>query len=118
MLDMTHVRPNVEFALIVGDSPGVPLKADMVVFLREVEKRGSLNAAAKCLHVSYPRSLSTLKQLEDALGASLVQRVRPDGSRLTEDGRSLLELFERAERQTQLFSRGVIPVILREMADE
>ena len=99
MIDAKQVRPKIDFVLLCGEYPGAELKAEMVSFLREVEKRGSLNAASKVLHVSYPRSLSTLKQLEDSLGTTLVERVRPDGSRLTADGRHLLELFEQSQQQ-------------------
>lgn len=108
MIDAKQIRPKIDFTLLCGEYPDAELKAEMVSFLREVEKRGSLNAASKVLHMSYPRSLSILKQLEDSLGTTLVERVRPDGSRLTDDGRRLLDIFEQSQQQMVRYANEAV----------
>jgi DNA-binding transcriptional LysR family regulator len=51
---------------------------------------GSITAAARALHVSQPAVSKQLADLEDALGARLVDRL-PRGVRLTTAGRTLVE---------------------------
>lgn len=57
--------------------------------LDEIERRGSLGAAARALGVSQPAATLLLRDLETALGATLVERDRR-GARLTSPGRHAL----------------------------
>jgi molybdate transport system regulatory protein len=83
----THLR--------VGD---VTVDERDVALLTAVDREGSLSAAADALERSYSRAHKRLGALDDALGA-LVERERGGegggGSRLTENGRSLVARFAR-----------------------
>jgi len=76
---------------IIGDGKWQILKA--------IEKHGSLTAATKALGITYRRTWSDLKKIEDYLGFALIEKVR--GGRnggqttLTKKGRSLINAFDK-----------------------
>lgn len=78
-------------------------RADM---LRAVNREGSINAAAKRLKMSFRGMWARIKATEDRLGLKLVMTDGQAsggrrGSRLTDEARELIELFE------QLNTRGM-----------
>lgn len=66
--------------------------------LREVEKTGSLRAAALSMGMAYTKALRILKRAERAVGHPLTSRCTGGkdggGSRLTPQGKELLEKYE------------------------
>ena len=65
--------------------------------MRYVEETGSLNKAAKKMDMAYSKAWRIVKNTSEALGCELVQSVRPKGSVLTEEGKMLLELYDKME---------------------
>ena len=65
--------------------------------MRNVEETGSLNQAAKKMDMAYSKAWRILKNTSEALGCELVSSVRPKGSVLTEEGKMLLELYDKME---------------------
>ena len=65
--------------------------------MKNIEETGSLNKAAKAMDMAYSKAWRILKNTSEALGCELVQSVRPRGSVLTEEGKMLLELYEKME---------------------
>ena len=63
--------------------------------LREVEKTGSIRRASENLGLTYKRAFSQIKGMEDRLGYRVLERKRGKGAVLTEEGRRLLEEYER-----------------------
>ncbi len=63
--------------------------------LREVEKTGSIRRASENLGLTYKRAFSQIKGMEERLGYRVLERRRGKGAVLTEEGRRLLEEFER-----------------------
>lgn len=86
-----------EAHLLVGD---IAFRSSDAALLREIDERGSLNAAATALGRSYSRAHARLAELEGALGP-LVDRHRggPEGggSELTDAARDLLARFARLQ---------------------
>ncbi|TQF17272.1 LysR family transcriptional regulator [Myxococcus llanfairpwllgwyngyllgogerychwyrndrobwllllantysiliogogogochensis] len=83
-----------------------------LLLLSALEEVGSLNAAARKLHLS-PSALSQqLRELEDRLGGALFHRqwrrlvLTAAGQRLTEAARSVLGELTRAEAETRELLRG------------
>ncbi len=76
---------------IIGDGKWQILKA--------IDKHGSLTAATKALGITYRRTWSDLKKIEDYLGFALIEKVRggKNGGQttLTEKGRSLIKAFDK-----------------------
>ena len=89
--------PGFEAQLREGETVFSKRDAELLEAIRE---EGSLNKAAEALGRSYSRSQKRLGELEAAFG-SLVERTRGGpgggGSQVTEDGKRLLERFERLE---------------------
>ncbi len=63
--------------------------------LREVEKTGSIRRASENLGLTYKRAFSQIKGMEERLGYRVLERRRGKGAVLTEEGRRLLEEYER-----------------------
>lgn len=66
--------------------------------LRGVEQTGSLRAAAISMGMAYSKALKLIRNAENALGVSLIQRSAGGkdggGSRLTEEGKEWLQRYE------------------------
>ncbi|MDD5712361.1 MAG: LysR family transcriptional regulator [Smithellaceae bacterium] len=72
--------------------------------LKAIEECHSLNAAAKKLKMSYRAAWGRLRASEQRLGVKLVEvPCQGDGMRLTNEGRALLNFFERLEADTETF---------------
>ena len=65
--------------------------------MRHVEETGSLNQAAKKMDMAYSKAWRIMKNTSEALGCELLESVCPKGSVLTEEGKMLLELYDKME---------------------
>jgi LysR family transcriptional regulator, regulator for metE and metH len=88
------------------------LETRHLLLLAALDERGSLNAAARKLHVS-PSALSQqLRDLEERLGGALFRRqwrrlsLTRAGRRLTDSAHAVLRELERAESETRELLRG------------
>jgi len=86
-----------------------------VRLLRLIDETGSLSDAAAAMDLSYRRAWGKLKEIEQNLGVKLVDTsvggAGGGGSRLTAEGRRLVECFERfraaaADDLSDAFSRA------------
>jgi molybdate transport system regulatory protein len=70
-----------------------------VRLLRLVDETGSLSEAAAQMHLSYRRAWGKLREIEQNLGVKLVDSAvggpGGGGSRLTDEGRRLIDLYDR-----------------------
>ncbi len=66
--------------------------------LREIEKQGSIAAAARQIGLSYKKAWKYIKSIEERLGKKLVETQKGGkkggGSKLTQDAKELLEQFD------------------------
>lgn len=67
--------------------------------LHGVEEYHSLNLSAKHMGMAYSKAWKIVKLAEETLGIQLLYRMGKNGSRLTEEGARLLEVYEEAERE-------------------
>lgn len=67
--------------------------------LHGVEQYHSLNLSAKYMGMAYSKAWKIIRLSEETLGIQLLYRMGKNGSRLTEEGRSLLEVYEKAEQE-------------------
>lgn len=99
---MRHVEVRSKVWL---EEKGSPLMgAGRAELLRAVERTGSINAAAKELEMDYRRAWGLIDSMENRLNFRLVVRQRGGSARgtsLTAEGRRLLGLYERLQRQSQ-----------------
>jgi molybdate transport system regulatory protein len=62
--------------------------------LEKIEKMGSMNKAAKLMKMSYKGLWSKIKATEAYLNMRIVETDRKEGTRLTREGRELLEKYQ------------------------
>lgn len=120
---MNETRGRGRTALIEGDTE---FDARDAALLRTIHRTGSVAGAASELERSRSRALSRIETLEAAFGA-LVERHRGGstggGSRLTENGRELLDRFDRLDvalaataRVPETVLRGTVVTVDGELA--
>ena len=61
--------------------------------LETIDKTGSINQTAKIMKMSYKGAWSKLKATEEYLKSRIVYTDRKEGTRLTKEGRELLEKY-------------------------
>jgi molybdate transport system regulatory protein len=70
-----------------------------VQLLRHIDEAGSLAEAAERMQLSYRRAWGKVREIEQNMGVKLVESAAGGpgggGSRLTEQGRRLVELYDR-----------------------
>jgi molybdate transport system regulatory protein len=73
--------------------------------LKKIEENGSLSQSAKELGITYKKAWSYLRNMEDRLGATLVEKrvggKGGGGSRLTDKGKALIEKYDQLLAGTQ-----------------
>ena len=89
--------PTIRLHLWLDTEDGVFFGSGRAQLLEEIERHGSLKAAAEAMGISYRAAWGKLKQTEAVLGVRLVQTrgSNKSGFALTEDGRMLMDLFRR-----------------------
>ena len=63
-----------------------------------VEETGSLNKACKKIGMAYSKAWQIIRDTEQSLGVTLLDRQGAHGSVLTEEAKALLKAFHEAER--------------------
>ncbi len=86
--------------------------------LKAIEKHSSLSKAARELGMSYRFAWMYINRMESASGIKVVKRERGgrEGGRmiLTEEGKKLLEIYERAEKAVEEKLKEVAEVLQNE----
>lgn len=107
-MDKLAISSRVDIELLCGDADdNAVLNSRIVTVLKEIDRVGSVNKATKNLNMGYSHTLYAIDGIEKALGASIVKRVRPRGSTLTEEGRWLIALFEDTSSRIQGFAEQI-----------
>ncbi len=78
--------------------------ADLCLGVREL---GSLNAAAKSMHMAYSKAWRIIKETEAALGTQLLNRDGAHGSTLTEVGDKLLNTYLEVDKEIAKYAEGL-----------
>jgi molybdate transport system regulatory protein len=73
----------------------------IATLMRGVSEYGSLNSAAKHIHMAYSKAWRIVKEAETAFGFDLIDRDGARGSTLTPEGEKLLETYEQLEVEVQ-----------------
>lgn len=94
---MSPTIPTIRLHLWLDTEDGVFFGSGRAQLLEEIERHGSLKAAAEAMGISYRAAWGKLKHTEAVLGVRLVQTRGSNkaGFALTEDGRLLMDLFRR-----------------------
>ena len=91
------LRFREKLEMVIGSQ--VVLDDRIALLLKLIDRKGSLLRAAKAVGMSYSRAWEAIARIERLLGVKIVESRRGGskggGSRLTEEGRKLVEFFER-----------------------
>ena len=80
---------------IVNESNQIVIGKGRMEILDNIEKTGSINQAAKKMKMSYKAMWSKIKFTEKHLNAKIVDADKKSGTRLTREGKNLLENYRR-----------------------
>jgi len=67
--------------------------------LENIEKTGSINQTAKMMKMSYKAVWGKIKATEKHMNTCIVHTDRKEGSRLSQDGKGLLEKYKRLKEK-------------------
>jgi molybdate transport system regulatory protein len=84
---------------IVDDNGNIIIGKGRAEILENIEKTGSINQAAKAMKMSYKGVWSKIKATEKHLKQNIVHADRKEGSRLTRQGKDLLEQYKQLEKK-------------------
>jgi len=82
---------------IVDDDGNIIIGKGRAEILKNIEKTGSINQAAKVMKMSYKGVWSKIKATEKHLSQNIVHADRKLGTRLTRKGKELLENYKLLE---------------------
>lgn len=86
------------------DRKGPSFGKGAATLLHGIEENGSLNKTAKNLHMAYSKAWSMIKKVEEGLGFTLIERYGARGSKLTEEGRAFLVLYDEYEKKVENYA--------------
>ena len=95
---------------IVDEDDHIIIGEGRAEILRNIERTGSINQTAKVMKMSYKAVWSKIKATEKHLDTRIVHTDRKEGSRLSREGKELLERYGRLKQECmsaddELFSR-------------
>ena len=84
---------------IVNEHNNIIIGEGRAEILKNIEKTGSINQTAKLMKMSYKAVWSKIKATEKHLGTRIVHTDRKEGSRLSKEGKELLEKYRRLKEE-------------------
>ena len=95
---------------IVDEHNNIIIGKGRADILENIERTGSINQAAKVMKMSYKAAWSKIKATEKHLQTQIVHADKKEGSRLSKEGKELLENYKRLKDQCmtaddKIFSR-------------
>ncbi|WP_161626890.1 winged helix-turn-helix domain-containing protein [Desulfospira joergensenii] len=85
--------------LLVNDDGNIIMGTGRMTILETLDRTGSINKTAKELNMSYKTVWSKIKSTEENFGKAVVLADRKKGTRLTSEGRSLLETYRELKQR-------------------
>ncbi len=85
--------------LIVNDDGGIIMGTGRMIILESIDRTNSINQTAKELKMSYKTAWSKIKSTEKNFGKPVVIADKKKGTKLTKDGRALLEKYRQLKQQ-------------------
>ncbi len=84
---------------IIDDHNNIIIGKGRAEILENIERTGSINQAAKAMKMSYKAVWSKIKATEKHLKMEIVHTDRKEGSRLSREGKALLENYKQLKDQ-------------------
>jgi molybdate transport system regulatory protein len=117
---MTHLRPHARI-WINSDSQEGAFGRGKLRLLEEIDRRGSLQEAARAMKMSYRKAWGDLKKAEACLQMKLIDKTRGGAGGgqtvLTEQGKRLVKAFEGFQDDIQACIQQSFEEFLRKMTE-
>ena len=84
---------------IVDEAGNIIIGKGRAEILANIERTGSINQAANVMKMSYKGVWSKIKATEKHLNQNIVHADRQEGTRLTRQGKELLEQYKQLEKK-------------------
>lgn len=84
--------------VIVNDDEKIVMGNGRMKILESINRTGSINKTAKEMKMSYKTAWSKIQTTEKNFGKSVVHADKRTGTRLTSDGKKLLEKFKQLKK--------------------
>jgi molybdate transport system regulatory protein len=84
---------------IVDEHNNIIIGNGRAEILKNIEQTGSINQTAKAMKMSYKAVWSKIKATEKHLDTRIVHTDRKEGSRLSREGKELLEKYKRLKEE-------------------
>jgi molybdate transport system regulatory protein len=94
---------NVDFKLLLIHENSAIMSKGKYQLLKEVEKEGSLNSAAKSLGLSYKKAFSYIKSIEVTLNEPVLIRTPGKSAVLSPKGIELIEMYDFFYKEISVF---------------
>lgn len=113
MSKLSKLEPHVRITISKpGSTSNSVFGPGIAALCQGVQDHGSLNAAAKAMHMAYSKAWRITKDTEAALGFQLLARDGAHGSTLTKEGLQLLEMYTSLQQKlsqeaVKLYQKGL-----------
>jgi molybdate transport system regulatory protein len=85
--------------LLINDDGGIIMGTGRMQILDSIDQTGSINQTSKEMKMSYKTVWSKIKSTEKNFGKPVVHADRKTGTRLTDEGRNLLEKYRQLKNR-------------------
>lgn len=112
---MSPSEPKVQFRMRVYRDHSIAIGPGRIALLEAIDQAGSISGAARQLKMSYRRAWLLVNDTNNALNQPAVSSseggVSGGGSRLTETGHALIQLYRRIEHEAAQATRADISAL-------
>jgi len=85
--------------LLVNDNGGIIMGNGRMQILSSIDRTGSINQTSKEMNMSYKAVWSKIKSSEKNFGKPIVLSDKKTGTKLTDEGRNLLEKYRQLKKR-------------------
>ncbi|MBQ9067745.1 MAG: LysR family transcriptional regulator [Eggerthellaceae bacterium] len=101
-MGVKQLKPHIKLTIENPKSgEGAAFGPGIAALCQGVRDTGSLNASAKQMHMAYSKAWRVIRETEEALGFSLLDRDGAHGSTLTKNGAKLLDAYQKLQADIQ-----------------
>ena len=98
---------------VVDEAGNIIIGKGRAEILANIERTGSINQAAKVMKMSYKGVWSKIKATEKHLNQNIVHADRQEGTRLTRQGKELLEQYKQLEKKCRAADDNIFSKIFK-----
>ena len=111
-----HIAPTIKLSLVNKNSDAKSvLGKGVITLMRYIDEGHSLNKAAKEMNMAYSKAWRIIKNTSEALDCEQVKSTRPTGSKLTAQGKILLDLYNKMEEHLKIEAENYFDELVKKL---